>query len=849
MPLEEYRRKRSFERTPEPAGAITPEPAAPRAFVVQMHSARRLHYDLRLEIEGVLKCWAVPKGPSLNPADKRLAVMTEDHPMQYATFEGVIPAGNYGAGPMMVWDTGTFEPEGPLPAAQQLERGDLKFVLHGQKLRGSFVLVKIKRPSPGSKGNEWLLIKHADGYTDPHWDIDLHQRSALTGRTIEEINEGVPPPPASPAELPGARRAAMPERLEPMLGTLIEKPFSSPAWIFELKLDGMRTLARLRRGAVELWSRTGRNATAMYPELAGLADLVNAREAVLDGEIVVLDEQGRPSFGRLQSRMHTEHPSAKLLEEEPILYYVFDILYCDGYDLRPVPLLERKQFLRRVLRAQPPVRFSEHVPEQGRELYELAKERGLEGIIGKRAASPYASGRSSDWVKLKITSEIDAVIGGWTAPRGGQRFGALLLGLSEGPRLRYIGNVGTGFDARSQEAVWSRLQEIQTPKCPFIEAPKTKEKATWVKPALVARVKFAEWTSDQRLRAPVFLGLRPDLDPRDCRLEKPSPVAVTSSPVLGAWDALEQELETGRSTNVVVNVDGREFRLTNLNKVYFPQPGYTKRHLLAYYLRVADLILPFLRNRPLVLRRTPDGASGEAFFQKDARDDAPSWMPTFPHKGIRYFLCNDLPSLLFLTNLGCIEHNVWSSQTDDLDHPDYLFFDLDPADQAEYSTVVAVASAIYKLLQKVQLQAFLKTSGATGFHMYVPVERVYTSDHVRTFTEIVARLVAAKLPEMVTLERAVSKRDAAKVYIDYSQNATGRPLTVVYSARPFPEATVSAPVSARELKPDLTMRQFTIATMAKRLKTKGDLWAGFWKSRQRLEPALERLQEFIQTTD
>ena len=836
MPLEEYRRKRRFPETPEPEGALPPVPGT--SFVVQMHSARRLHFDLRLEIDGVLRSWAVPRGPSLNPADKRLAVRTEDHPMQYLTFEAVIPPGNYGAGPMMVWDAGAFEPEGALSAAEQVQRGELKFGLHGRKLRGGFVLVKTKSEK------EWLLLKHQDEWADPNFDIERLNRSTLTTRTLEEIDGGEPPPPEAP----------MPRRVEPMLSTLIDAPFSDPNWLFELKWDGMRALTRLDQGRWELWSRTGRDARAQFPELDVLPDLVGPRQALLDGEIVVLNSDGRADFERMQSRMHTAQPSAGLLESNPITYYLFDILYCDGLDLRTVPLVQRKEFLRQVVAWRPPLRYSDHVLEHGRELYELAQQREVEGIVGKRLDSHYVSTRSQDWVKLKITRELDAAIGGYTAARGGQRFGALLVGLYDNGRLCFVGGVGTGYNQETQERVWKELDARRTDKCPFAEYPKTKEQSFWVRPELVARVKFGDWTQEPRLRAPVFVGLRPDLDPRSCRLEieraSPAPPPqsrpVSAVPILRSWTDVEAELESGRAANVVVSVEDREFRLTNLNKVYYPQHGLTKRRVLSYYYKVADYILPFLRNRPMVLRRTPDGITGNQFFQKDAGDDLQPWIdtvqiPSERRKDTKYFLCNDLAALLFLTNLGCIEHNPWASSVGSLDRPDYLFFDLDPVEGTVYDTVIEVAAGIQQLLLRVNLQAFLKISGATGFHMWIPVEPIYSFEQIRTFTEIVARVIAARMPAQVTLERSVGKRDQGKVYIDYSQNGQGRPLTVVYSARPFPGAPASAPVSAEELQPGLNPADFTILTLPDRLKQVGDLWKDFWASRQRLEPALERL--------
>src|SRR6267154_2596739 len=722
--LGEYQRKRRFDRTPEPSGEPEPSagkvldkasPAAKRTrlpkpklrqlevrpgaehgdtFVVQKHRATRLHYDFRLAIDGTLKSWAVPKGPSQNHADKRLAVQTEDHPLDYANFEGEIPEGNYGAGTVMVWDRGIFHVEGNLDALRQLEKGEIKFSLNGEKLRGSFVLVKLKQ---SEKGNEWLMIKHKDAAEDSSWNIDEHDGSALTGRTIEEIKEELPPkckPTLIQAsELQGASKGAMPARLEPMLATLADHPFSDPNWIFEIKWDGVRALARIENGDLALRSRNAIDITKRYPELASLPDALAARQAILDGEIVALDAQGHSSFERLQDRMHVRAPSENLVAQMPAVFFAFDLLYCDGYDLRDAPLLERKQLLQRLLYTSDRFRYADHQLEHGKELFALAEQNGLEGIVAKRADSPYVSDRSAYWVKLKITKTVDAVVGGWTEARtSALPFGSLLLGLYEGKKLRFIGHVGSGFDAKKLKDLSGRLKVLAAPASPFGAMPETNEKPAWVTPVLVARVKFSGWTQEHSLRHPVFLALREDARPMDCQLENEAasaadPTAVRASEfvgrVLNTRAQIEAELFKGRSETVTIELDGKRLRLSNLNKVYFPESGYTKRNLLAYYYRMADFVLPFLGDRPLVLRRYPDGIKGQAFFQKDLREGIPEWFTTMPldsekrGEEIHYATANDRASLLFLTGLGCIDHNPWSSRYADLEHPDYFFFDLD----------------------------------------------------------------------------------------------------------------------------------------------------------------------------
>ena len=859
--LEEYRRKRRFDLTPEPSGKDV-QATSENTFVVQKHAARRLHYDFRLAINGTLKSWAVPKGPSLNSADKRLAVETEDHPLDYGGFEGKIPEGSYGAGTVMVWDRGTFTVEGTLDARKQLEREEIKFNLNGEKLRGSFVLVKLRH---SEKGNEWLMMKHKDAAEDSAWNIEEHDGSVLTGRTLEEIKEELPPKrkasPIRAAELQGARKCSMPSRVEPMLATLTDRPFSDPNWLFEIKWDGVRALARIENDALTLRSRTGVDMDKRYPELASLPDALAARQAILDGEIVALDTRGHSDFELLQERMHVRAPSESLLSRVPVVYFVFDLLYCDGYDLRETPLLDRKQLLYRLLRTSEQFRYSDHQLEHGKELFGLAEQNGLEGIVAKRADSPYVGDRSPYWVKLKITKTVDAVVGGWSAPRSAALpFGSLLLGLYQGKKLRFIGHVGSGFDAKKLKEVTSKLKELAAPACPFDTVPETNERPSWVSPVLVARVKFSGWTQEHSLRHPVFLALREDARPLDCQWENEAapaadPTAVRAPEfvgrVLNTKAQIEAELFKGGSETVTIELDGKRLRLSNLNKVYFPESGYTKRNLLAYYYRMADFVLPFLADRPLVLRRYPDGIKGQAFFQKDLREGIPEWFTTMPldsekrGEEIHYATANDRASLLFLTGLGCIDHNPWSSRYADLEHPDYFFFDLDPSEGTDFSVVVTIARVLHEKLEELRLASFLKTSGATGIHLYIPVEPVYTYEQLRTFAEIVARTVTAEHSNLVTNERSVARRPAGRVLIDVQQNALGRPLAAPYAVRAFPQAPVSAPLLPRELRPGLRPASLNIKTVFARLKEKGDLWGDFWERRQRLENAIESLSRRV----
>jgi bifunctional non-homologous end joining protein LigD len=886
--LAEYRRKRRFKETPEPRGKKARKDE--KIFVIQKHAARRLHYDLRLEVDGVLKSWAVPKGPSLNTGDKRLAIQVEDHPFDYRTFEGTIPEGNYGAGEVIVWDEGTFEPEGTLSAAEQIERGELKFRLHGKKLNGSFVLVKLRR---SQNKNEWLLIKHRDEYADPMWNVEEHGESVVSGRPLPKTHKEKQKekrvvqdsPPLNTAELPGARSAPMPREVSVTLAKLADKPFSDPNWLFEIKWDGIRTVAFVENGSVRLFSRSRRDVSVEFPEFQDLAKYLRAGTAIVDGEIVTLDENGRSDFQKLQNRFGVSKPSQKLISDVPLTYYFFDVLYCNGFDVRKNPLLQRKEFLRQLLHGDDRVRFSEHQLEKGMELYAAAKAQGLEGIVGKQIESPYTGNRTGFWLKFKIVTELDAAIVGWTAPRRTrQYFGALVLALyDERKELQFIGSVGTGFDQKTQKDLLAQLEKLRVTRSPLRNPPKLREKVEWVRPAMVARIKFANWTEDNHLRAPVFLGIRKDRTAEECTFaaarpnettSEPSPPAPTRQPKTQArppeyhapeyhapeYHAPEsrapesgfEELAHGKSESLRLMVDGRTLALTHLNKIYFPESGIRKRDLLAYYYRIADHILPFLKDRPLVMRRYPNGIAQKSFFQKEAPESIPDWIQRAcvysDERGgeMDYVMAQDRASLLFLTNLGCIDHNPWSSGYDHQDYPDYVFFDLDPTPNTPFTTVLRVARAIYKVLLSTKLVCFLKTSGATGFHIFVPLEPIYKYAQTRTFAEIISQLVASELPRDTTLERSIRKRPAGRVLLDALQNAKGKPLAAVYSARAHPGATVSTPVTADELmNGNIDPNAWTMNTLQVRLQSTGDLWKDFWKKRQTLDAALEALSSGV----
>jgi bifunctional non-homologous end joining protein LigD len=926
--LEEYKRKRNFGVTSEPAGDAAGHPAKPsREFVIQKHAATRLHYDLRLEMDGVLKSWAVPKGPSLDPGVKRLAIQVEDHPFAYRKFEGRIPQGQYGGGDVIVWDRGTYTVDGTLSGQAQLAKGDLKFTLQGEKLRGSFVLVKIRR---GEKQNEWLLIKHRDQFADAVWNIDEHGESVVSGRPVNTSKE--PPGKVAPrgekavfakseksrsklgvGEIAGAQKAAMPKKVPVTLARLAEKPFSNPDWIFEVKWDGVRTVAFIEKGRVMLQARSGRDVTREYPEFQELAERVRAATAILDGEIVAPDPDGRSNFQRLQDRIGVENPSAKLLEATPTVYYAFDLLYCDGYDLRKATLRDRKNLLNEILHTDELVRYSSHVEEKGEELFAVAKQKLLEGIVAKDARSPYPGNRTSQWLKFKIVNELDAVVGGWTAPRRSRKyFGALVVGLYNGKHLQAIGSVGTGFDEEQQRTIFEKLQTLRADQSPFHPVPRLAEAVEWVKPVLVARVKFANWTDGANLRAPVFLSMRNDRQAKSVTFasEKPaladelkaqatkikSPAgadaaanetATEKQSSLSKWAAMRassrkanpalpkasvplgkpipargdnsgaeiaQRIRAEARQDLTLDIDGKSVHFTHLDKVYFPESGITKRDLLSYYSEMADYILPFLAGRPLVLRRYPNGITGTTFFQKEAPAGIPEWLKTArvfsDERGgeMRYVMAEDRAALLYLTNLGCIDHNPWSSRADAQDTPDYVFFDLDPTPDTSFKTVLQVAAEIVQVLQAIRMKCYLKTSGASGFHIFIPLRAEYTYEQTRTFAEVVGRVAAARLPKITTFERSVRRRPKGTVLIDALQNARGKPLAAAYSVRAFPKAPVSTPLSADELNITADPAVWNVRSIAARLKKKGDLWVDFWQNRQDLAVGLARLEKFVRET-
>jgi bifunctional non-homologous end joining protein LigD len=915
MSLEKYVEKRKFDRTPEPAPRRAGQGTHPLQFCVQRHNASHLHYDFRLEVGGALKSWAVPKGPTLDPNQKHLAMMVEDHPLEYGGFEGVIPKGNYGAGSVMLWDRGTYELLGQGSAEEQLARGDFKFRLMGEKLSGEFAIVKMKR---AAKGNEWLLLKKKDASAQPGWDPEEHARSVLTGRTQEEIARELPPPAADdpPAgkpgpkakakagasaaakdkkaeakakkkvdanvkAIPGAVQASMPANVAPMLAQLGKgEPPASEDWLFEVKWDGIRAIGYIEHGQLRLISRNGHAMERQYPELSILPHQIAARTAIFDGEIAALDARGVPSFELLQHRITVADAAAiaTLARKHPVVFFAFDLLYLDGYDLRGAALLERKRLLKEILQPSDVIRYSDHFAGNGPTLLEAAKAQGLEGIVGKRARSLYESRRTADWVKWKNVATAEFVLCGFTK---GERdlFGALILGIFDHSRLVWSGNVGTGFDRKMMQAIHGKLAPLATEKCPLEPDKNLPKQATWTRPELVCEVKFSNWTDDGRLRAPVFIGLRPDIDPEECQRERLSaelasnsamskqvaPPKQIAAPKQAAGNithrtkrktkaagsaAADPAPDRGSSqepllgadlAEAALSIDGHSLKFTNLNKIFYPKDGYRKRDLLNYYDAVAPFLVPHLKDRPLSLKRYPNGIDAPYFFQKEAAESFPKWLPIVKAPdGIHYVIGRDRATLLFLVNLGCIDHNPWMSRVGSFAHPDYLLIDLDPY-ECGFEKIVEAALLVRAKLDAAELDSYPKTTGGDGMHIFVPLEPVYSYEQVRSLAQALSEMVAGERPDLFTTPRAVSRREKGKVYFDWAQIAEGKTISAPYVVRAYPGAPVATPLAWREVTPRLRPEQFNMSNALARFDRVGDLFEGVLTRPQKLDSAIEKL--------
>jgi bifunctional non-homologous end joining protein LigD len=767
--LSEYKRKRDPKQTPEPFGAG--KRGKKPIFVVQRHDATRLHYDFRLEKAGALASWAVPKGVPLEPGAKALAVHVEDHPLEYATFHGEIPKGQYGAGSVEIWDNGTYE------LLEEKRNGQLTVRLHGKRLRGTWSLVPAHLDG---KEQNWLLVKRSDD-----------EPTAAANATYA-----------------------------PMLATLDSRIPAGDDWIHEVKFDGFRAIAYVRGGECTLASRNDNDLTGRFPEAAkAIVKAVKSPNAVLDGEIVRIDPSGRSSFSELQQG------------SGPLVYYAFDLLELDGEPRVQLPLRERKALLRGLLdKRVTSVGFSEAF-DDGAALFEVAQQRGLEGVISKRASSVYQQGkRSRDWLKVKTENSEEFIVVGYTRGSGRRAgtFGSLVLAVNDGNELRYVGNVGTGFDDAEIARLLKLLKPLHRPTSPFRTAPKLpkvrRDDVVWVEPQLVAQVRFSEWTHDRHLRHPAYLGIRDDKDAAEVVEERP----------------ISEVIRKGK----------RELRLSNLDKPFWPDEGITKGDLLSYYQAIAPALVPHLKGRPFTMRRYPDGAYGKAFFQKDAPSHMPDWIPRFralvstreqsrAKKWIEFPVVDDELALLWMANMGCIDMNTWYSRVDKPDRPDFVLFDLDPTPEVPWAQTVEVALILKGLLDALGLESFPKTSGGKGFHVLVPLDRRSTYEETRAFSEHVAGAIARLHPKLATTEWSKARRRG--VLIDSNQNGEGKTIASAYSVRPKPGAPVSTPLAWSEVNDKLNPAIYTMAVVLERVRNHGDLSAGLLTTRQSLSKALKSL--------
>jgi bifunctional non-homologous end joining protein LigD len=916
MGLSRYKQKRNFKETPEPTGGKAA--AGGLRFVIQKHDASHLHYDFRLEMEGVLKSWAVPKGPSTDPSIKRLAMMVEDHPYDYRNFEGIIPSG-YGAGTVIVWDEGFYEPAEAVGEDKkardkylrsQLHKGKIHFILHGKKLKGEYALVK----THGRGENSWLLFKVKDKYIATS-DITKKDKSVVSGKTLtqvektstnfygsgrvkeseqaskkeKELNRRPAVKAATirnqaeekksrPVKKTVAKKAAkkiplkkaikktgtkkklrladksleellanapktrFPDTLQPMLATLVDKPFTEAGWLYEVKWDGYRALAFCRGQKVELKSRNDKSFNKkFYPVLEALADM--ELQAIFDGEIVVANEEGISNFGHLQNWRSEA--------DGDLYYYVFDILWLNGHQLTALALTERKQILEMVVPADGGlVRSSQAFAQSGPEFFEAAKDIGLEGIIAKRADSIYAAGnRSTDWLKIKANKRQEMVIGGFTRNDDSSKlFSALLVGVFEGRQLVYTGKVGTGFNDATQRDMMKLFKPLIVSRPPFAEEPDVNKPsrfrpdpphatATWLKPELVCEVSYAEMTSDGVMRHPSFEGMRVDKKATEVGRETPKPVAnmlKKKTPAKGkaivtpTGKRERKTLLNPTEETQVKKVNGHELKFTNLNKIYWPKEKITKRELINYYYQVAPYILPYLKDRPQSMNRHPDGITGESFYFKDVTGKAPDWVETYLYhseadgRDRNYLVATDEASLLYMASLGCIEMNPWSSRVRTEHYPDWCIIDLDPAKNT-FDQVIKAAQITREVLDELGVPSYPKTSGSTGMHIYIPLGAKYTYEQSKEFARAIARLVHERLPEFTSIERVVKARKG-KMYLDFLQNRPQATISAPYSVRPKPGATVSMPLHWEEVKKGLKMTDFTIHNAMDRIRSEGDIF-------------------------
>ena len=866
MPLSKYRQKRSAENTPEPFGREVPTSSSTTGgtFVVQKHAARRLHYDFRLEMENVLRSWAVPKGPSMNPADKHLAVAVEDHPLEYGDFEGVIPPGNYGAGSVIVWDRGVYEViDPPGDAAEAVRKGKIDISLHGFKLNGAFTLVHTGGRRKGDPKDEknWLLIKKRDQYATTEDVFEAHPRSVLSGLTIEELADA----PAAERKLADSlARKNLPELGSKLnysdfpltLAKTVDESFDNDKWLFEIKYDGVRALAIRDGDNTHLYARKGTDITNRYPEVVLALNSIALDRFVLDGEIVAPDDRGRPNFQLLQRRMHVNDARsiARLSLAVPVNYYVFDLLAFDRFDTRTLPLEERKRLLGELIHSDGPVRYCDHVIGRGKDFYAAISELDLEGIVAKLRDSPYRGTRTGDWLKIKRPLTQQFVIGGYSNPDGTRtHFGALLLGQYESDgALRYTDKVGTGFNQETLRKIHAMLTERAQDSSPFRKpAPgeaSPEKNAHYVRPELVCKVRFTEWTDSGGIRQPSFLGLVENADPRECVYDGPGSLTPPSESV--EENIPEKTAPSGRSKDTTPQPAAPKASVTNPEKVFWPNDGYTKGDLVEYYRAISKWMLPYLKDRPVMLTRWPDGIEGKMFYQKDAPAFAPPWIRTEKvysedsQREISYFILDSEEALAYVANLASITIHMWSSRIPHLERPDWLLFDIDPKGSTTMNAV-EVAREVANVLREVGLDPCLKTSGQMGLHVVVGLAPKYTYEQAKMFSELVSQVVVTRIPKIATINRNPNTRKG-RVYIDYLQLGHGKTIAATFSVRPVPRAPVSAPMTWKELKPSLDPTIYNIKTMPARMsRLKRDPFLDAIEKHATLETALPHLEALL----
>ncbi|MBA3877756.1 MAG: DNA ligase D [Anaerolinea sp.] len=913
MPLGEYRRKRNFGRTPEPAGEVDEAAGSTLSrgrFVVQRHRATRLHYDVRLEIGGVLVSWAVPRGPTLDPAARRMAVHVEDHPIEYLDFEGVIPKGQYGAGDVIVWDWGTWQAETEtLDGARAIADGELKFRLDGQKLRGRFAIVRTsgrgrgRRQGAGDPGarsfeadeaEQWLLIHKRDEHASAGWDAEGHPQSVKTGRTNDEVRDdrdaiwvSEAPPAAARIDLAAAIEAPMPTFIEPMAATLADRAFRDEDWLFEVKWDGHRLQAVIRDGGVRTCTRNGKNGDAYFPGLLAPPTWIQAREAIVDGEVVAVDDAGRPDFSLLQERLGTRGPGGGVAPG--LVYQAFDLLYLDGHSLLRVPLEDRKRLLRSVLREDRRVRYASHVETEGVAFLEACAAQGLEGAIAKHRRSLYEPGtRSRAWLKLKIRPEQEFVVVGWTPGAGNAKdLGALVVGVYEAigddlgvpRRLRYAGKVGSGFTGKTRADLRRRLAELETATPPFDPTPPKDRRGrwggdlgsvTWVRPELVIRAELGGWSRDGLVRQAVYKGTEAGRDPLEVVRERavetratveaveadlPPAAARAAAPAVAPaehlypWIATDEELAAlarlGREG--IWRIGGVDLKLTNLDKPLFPSRAddagpVTKRELIRYFARIAPVMLPHLVERPLNLHRFPNGAEQPGFWQKDLKPTDPAWLRRWREVGVEareaneHVVADRVATLCWLGNQAAFEVHAWTSRLDAPFRPTFALIDIDPGTNTTWDETLVLARLFRTALGHLGVRGYPKVTGQRGVQIWIPIVPCYDHAQISDWVEKLSRAVGAVVPDLVSWEWSKGNR-GGKARLDYTQNAPIKTLVAPYAVRPAPGAPVSAPIDWAELDdPELRPDRWTIRTIFDRVARVGDLFAGAQTDLQELPP-------------